>query len=114
MSVRTNLKRGCRYWLNLVAFACLALFIGLLFLQFVGHPYYLSKGWAHPNSPAVCCSTPENFGWAYEGVSFVTADGLALRGLYILSKKWGSGDPVAFNWLESCQYASVGRSFSQA
>ncbi len=86
MSMRTNLKRGCRYWLNLVAFACLALFIGMLLLQFVSHPYYLSKGWAHPNSPAVCCSTPEDYGWAYEEVSFVTADGLALRGWYIRSE----------------------------
>lgn len=86
MNMRTNNKHGCRYWLNLVAFACLALFIGLLFLQFVGHPYYLSKGWAHPNSPSVCCSTPEDYGWAYEEVSFVTVDGLALRGWYIRSK----------------------------
>ncbi|MGB3715729.1 MAG: hypothetical protein WA996_14970 [Candidatus Promineifilaceae bacterium] len=86
MSLHTTKKRGCRYWLNLGLFALGAIFIGLLFLQFVGHPYFLSKGWAHPNSPAVCCTTPADYGWDYEEVSFSTADGLTLRGWYIPSR----------------------------
>jgi fermentation-respiration switch protein FrsA (DUF1100 family) len=86
MSLRRFKKRGCRYWVNLGVFALVTIFIGLLFLQFVGHPYFLSKGWAHPNSPGVYCSSPADYGWDYEDVSFTTRDGLTLQGWYIPSR----------------------------
>lgn len=86
MSLRASKRRACRYWLNLGLFALGAIVVGLIFLQFVGHPYFLSKAWAYPNSPAVCCSTPLDYGWEYEDVSFRTADDLTLRGWYIPSR----------------------------
>jgi fermentation-respiration switch protein FrsA (DUF1100 family) len=86
MKETTRKKRGCRYWLNLGLFAMVMGCIGLLFLQYVGHPYFLSRGWAHPDSPAVCCITPADHDLDYEDVSFVTRDGLTLRGWYIPSQ----------------------------
>jgi hypothetical protein len=67
-------------------FALVTIFIGLLFMQFVGRPYFLSKGWAHPKTPKVCCSTPADYGWDYEEVSFAIAAGLVLRGWLIPSR----------------------------
>lgn len=79
-------KKGCRYWCNLAMFTVLASFIGLLFIQYVGHPYYLSYGWSHPNRLPVCCVTPANYDMDYEDASFTTSDGLTLRGWHIPSQ----------------------------
>jgi uncharacterized protein len=86
MSQTIPTKRGCRYWRNLGLFALLASFMGFLFFLYVGHPYFYSRGWAHPNSPAVCCVTPADRGFDYQSASFVTRDGLTLRGWYIPSQ----------------------------
>jgi len=86
MTIANRKKRGCRYWRNLGAFTLLVSFIGLLFLLYVGHPYYLSHGWSHPRRLAVCCKTPADYNMDYEEVSFTTDDGLTLRGWYIPSR----------------------------
>ena len=83
MSLR---KRGWRYWRNLGLFSLLSVFIGLLFMQYVGLPFYMSYGYSHPKRAAVCCITPADWGLAYEDVSFTTSDGLTLRGWYIPSQ----------------------------
>ena len=87
MTVKENARqrRGWRYWRNLGMFALAAGCIGVLFLIYVGHPYYLSRGWAHPQRLAVCCVTPADYGWAYKDASFTTSDGLTLRGWYVPS-----------------------------
>lgn len=79
-------KRGCRYWRNLGLFTLLASFIGCLFFVYVGHPYFLSRGWAHPNSPPVCGETPADRGLDYQPASFTTRDRLTLRGWYLPSR----------------------------
>jgi fermentation-respiration switch protein FrsA (DUF1100 family) len=78
-------RRGWRYWRNLGVFALAAGCIGILLLIYVGHPYYLSRGWAHPRRLAVCCMTPADYGLNYKEISFVTSDGLTLQGWYIPS-----------------------------
>lgn len=85
MAVAKQKRRVCRYWRNLGAFALLASFIGVLFILYVGHPFYLSYGWAHPKRLPVCCVTPADHNMTYEDVSFTTSDGLTLRGWYIPS-----------------------------
>jgi len=85
VKVNARQRRGCRYWRNLGLFALLTSCVGVLFLQYAGHPYYLSRGSAHPKRLAVCCVTPTDYGLAYENVSFTTSDGLTLRGWYVPS-----------------------------
>jgi len=71
-------KRGCRYWLNLFL-------VGLLLLVYVAFPILNARGTAHPPRAPLCCTTPADLGLEYEQVSFVTSDGLTLRGWYIPS-----------------------------
>ena len=78
-------KRNRRYWRNLGLFTLICIIIGVLFLQYVGHPYYLAYGHSHPNSQPICCTTPADRGLVYEDVVFPTQDGLNLSGWYIPS-----------------------------
>jgi uncharacterized protein len=78
--------RGCRYFLNLLAFTLVAVIIAAVFLQFVAHPYLYSRGFAHPGRGAVCCLTPADRGFDYENVTLTTGDGIALSGWYIPSQ----------------------------
>jgi pimeloyl-ACP methyl ester carboxylesterase len=78
-------KRNRRYWRNLGLFTLICILIGALFLQYVGHPYYLAYGHSHPSSQPVCCTTPAERGLVYEDVMFTTQDGLNLSGWYIPS-----------------------------
>ena len=73
------------YWRNLGLFTLVCIIIGVLFLQYVGYPYYLSYGHSHPNSQAICCTTPADRGLVYEDVTFPTQDGLNLSGWYLPS-----------------------------
>ncbi len=79
-------NRGWRYWRNLGLFSLLSIFIGLVFFQYVGVPFYMSYGYAHPKRAALCCITPADWGLAFEDVSFATSDGLTLRGWYLPSQ----------------------------
>ena len=79
-------KRGRRYWRNIAIASMLAILAGVLFFFYVGHPFFLSDGYTHPKRLAVCCETPADRGLSYEDASFVTPDGLTLRGWYIHSK----------------------------
>jgi fermentation-respiration switch protein FrsA (DUF1100 family) len=85
MKETTRKRRGRRYWRNVGVFALATSCIGILFLMYVGHPYYLSRGWAHPRRLAVCCMTPADYGLGYEEISFTTSDKLTLQGWYIPS-----------------------------
>lgn len=78
-------KRNRRYWRNLGLFTLLCIIVGALFLQYVGHPYYLAYGHSHPNSQPICCVTPADRGLVYEDVIFSTQDGLNLSGWYLPS-----------------------------
>ena len=79
-------KRGWRYWRNLSLFALLSAFVGTLFVLYVGFPFYGARGWSRPRRLPVCCQTPADRGIDYEEVSFLTTDGLTLRGWYIPSQ----------------------------
>lgn len=108
--VAKHKKRGCRYWRNLGAFALLVSLIGLLFLQYVGHPYYRSYGWSHPRRLAVCCMTPADRDLDYEDVSFTTGDGLTLRGWIIPSHNRAAvilSHPIASNRMGVLEVADV-------
>ena len=85
MTAAKRTRKGCRYWRNLALFALLVSLVGLLFLQYVGHPFYLSYGWSHPKRLAVSGVTPADRNMVYEEVSFETSDGLTLRGWYVPS-----------------------------
>jgi len=103
-------KRGCRYWRNLGLFAVLAGLVGLLLLIYVGHPYYLSRGWSRPERLAVCCTTPDDYGMDYEAVSFETGDGLTLRGWYVPSRNRAAvilSHPMASNRIAGLEVAEV-------
>ncbi len=78
-------KRNRRYWRNLGLFTLICVIFGGLFLQYVGHPYYLAYGHSHPNPQPLCCTTPADQGLVYEDVVFPTQDGLNLSGWYIPS-----------------------------
>jgi alpha/beta superfamily hydrolase len=115
MTVAKHKKRGCRYWRNLGMFTALVSFIGvsfigLLFLVYVGHPFYLSYGWSHPKRLAVCCVTPADRDMDYEDVSFTTSDGLTLRGWYIPSQNKAAViliHPIASNRIGVLNVAEV-------
>ena len=79
-------QRSRHYWRNIAIATALAIFIGVLFFFYVGHPFFLSDGYAHPKRLAVCCVTPADRGMVYEEVAFTTRDGLTLRGWYIPSQ----------------------------
>lgn len=85
MKENPRTRRGWRYWRNVGVFALAAGCLGFLFFMYVGHPYYLSRGWAHPRRLAVCCMTPVDYGLNYKEISFTTSDGLTLQGWYIPS-----------------------------
>ena len=80
--MKTN-KRNWRYWRNLGLFALLCSFIGFLFIQYIGIPYFLAYGLSHPQRQPVCCRTPADEGLAFEEVSLITEDDLTLHGWYI-------------------------------
>lgn len=84
--MKANRNRGWRYWRNLSVFSLTSIFIGLLFFQYLGVPFCLSYGYAHPKRAALCCITPADWGLKYEDVSFTTRDGLTLRGWYLPSQ----------------------------
>lgn len=75
-----------RYWRNLAVFALISLIFGLVFLGYIGHPYYLSRGFAHPKRLPLSEVTPTDFDLEYEDVAIETADGLSLYGWYIPSR----------------------------
>ncbi len=79
-------RRGWRYWRNLVVLTLISLFIGFLFLGYIGHPYFYSRGFAHPTRLELGELNPADFDLEYEEISFTTADGLTLYGWYIPSR----------------------------
>lgn len=110
VSTGSRRRRGCRYWRNLALFALTASCLGALFLMYVGHPYYLSRGWSHPQRVPVCCVTPADYGLDYEETSFTTSDGLTLRGWYIVSNNGAAVillHPIASNRLGVLKVAEV-------
>ncbi|MBN1318374.1 MAG: alpha/beta hydrolase [Anaerolineales bacterium] len=78
-------SRGQRYWRNLIVFFLGVLLIVLGFIFYVVLPIQYAQGVAHPKRAPVCCITPAEWGLAYEDVSFMTEDGITLKGWYIPS-----------------------------
>ena len=74
------MKRGCRYYRNLILFAFGAIIVGMLVLMYIGHPFFLSRGWVRPQRASLADITPKQ---TYEHVEFQTPDGLTIRGWYI-------------------------------
>lgn len=75
------MKHNLAYYVKLIlvgaAWALVLFFVGsqLLFT------YFLTR----PVSVTLCCQTPEDLGYKYETVSFLTQDGLSLSGWYLPS-----------------------------
>lgn len=77
-----------RYWLNVARFLVVALLVGLIAIVFfLGRATVrVVNAGIHPDR-MVITETPADYGLTgYEDVSFVTADGLTLRGWYIQSQ----------------------------
>ena len=79
-------RQRWRYWRNLAVYTFFLVIFACLFLQYVGHPYFYSWGFAHPKRQPLNEVTPADIDLEYEVVSFETADGLTLRGWYIPSR----------------------------
>ena len=76
-------KRGCRYWLNLLAVGLLG-FLLLGYVAYIGVWVWGMSGSAH--RPDCCTTTPADLGFEYEAVTLTTGDGLRLAGWYIPSQ----------------------------
>jgi fermentation-respiration switch protein FrsA (DUF1100 family) len=103
-------RRGWRYWRNLAVFTFLSVVLGCLFLQYVGHPYFLSRGFAHPTRQPLSEVTPADLDLEYESVSFETADGLTLHGWYIPSHNGAAimlYHPIASNRIGTIFHAGM-------
>jgi len=79
-------KSKWRYWRNLISAFFVIMLIGLLIIFYIVLPIRYAEAIAQPNRAPVCCVTPADLGFNYEIVSFITMDGLTLRGWYIPSK----------------------------
>ena len=75
-------KRGCRYWLNLLAVGLVGLLL-LGYVAYIGVWVWGMSGTAH--RPDCCTTTPADLGFEYEEVTLTTDDGLRLAGWYIPS-----------------------------
>ena len=75
-------KSTVGYWLRLIGVFVLALYITLILTL----PVYFMIGSIRPAHSQVCCETPADRGLQYQDMSFMTADGITLRGWYIPSK----------------------------
>jgi pimeloyl-ACP methyl ester carboxylesterase len=79
---KPKVKRGLRYWLNLIV----AFFL-MFYLVLLVRGYFMeAPRWAHPPRDTACCTTPADDGIRYEDVSFKTSDGLTLKGWYVPSR----------------------------
>jgi fermentation-respiration switch protein FrsA (DUF1100 family) len=79
---KARTKRGCRYWLNLLAVGV----VSFLLLGYAGYIGLLVYGLSQPARTPVCCITPADMGFDYEDVHLGTDDGLTLVGWYIPSQ----------------------------
>ena len=77
--------RPKHYWRNLTLFTLTTIFATLVFIQYLAIPLFWVYGFTHPQRSPVCCVTPADYGLTYESVSFITADGLTIRGWYVPS-----------------------------
>jgi dipeptidyl aminopeptidase/acylaminoacyl peptidase len=77
-----------RYWLNIVRFVglCVALGLGVLLTRLIVMSVRLARHGLHPARLPLDRSPDEVGIGRYEDVSFVTADGLMLRGWYVPSQ----------------------------
>ncbi len=78
-------RRTKRYWLNLLRAFIISLFSVALLVCYVFYPWYRGNLRLHPPRSLACCQTPADFGSSYENVSFVTQDGITLKGWYLPS-----------------------------
>ncbi len=70
--------RGCRYWLKLLS---VGLFGGLL-LAYLGYVILIAEEYMQP-APTLIDRTPLDDGFAYEGLTLKTGDGVDLKGWYL-------------------------------
>lgn len=110
MSTQPSTRRSWRYWRNLIVFTLTALVTGILFIGYIGHPYFYSRGFAHPTRMELGELTPADFNLDYEEVSLTTADGLSLHGWYIPSHNGAAimlYHPIASNRLATIFHAEM-------
>jgi dienelactone hydrolase len=79
-------SRPKHYWRNLALFTVTTVITAFVFLQYVFVPLTWTYVFTHPKRFPVCCVTPADYGLTYESVSFITADGLTIRGWYVPSQ----------------------------
>lgn len=75
-------KLPVRYYLNLVIFTLLCFFL----FGSTAYAGVLTIAHTRPAHASICCSTPSDWGFAYENVAIPTSDGLRLSGWYLPSK----------------------------
>jgi len=103
-------RKDWRYWRNLAVFTLIALILGLVFLGYIGHPYFLSRGFAHPTRLSLGEVTPADFDLEYEDVTIETVDGLTLYGWYIPSHNGAAiilYHPIASNRIGTIFHAKM-------
>jgi fermentation-respiration switch protein FrsA (DUF1100 family) len=79
-------RRKLNYWRNLSVFALGTMIAGLAITFYGILPFKYAYARAHPFKMPVCCRTPLDWGFAFEDVSFPSADGTLLKGWYIRSQ----------------------------
>lgn len=79
MSPALSRRRGCRYWIKLLA----AGLIGGVLTAYCGYIFLSVEMITRPAHTSICCTTPIDEGFAYEGVTLTTSDGIELKGWYI-------------------------------
>lgn len=72
-------RRGCGYWLRLLAVAV----VGFVVMGWVGYNVAWVLAMSSPAPSTPCCLTPADLGYAYEDVAFAGGDGNTLRGWYV-------------------------------
>jgi pimeloyl-ACP methyl ester carboxylesterase len=99
-----------RYWINLAVFTLAAAVAGYFAYAYFGVSYFMARGFTYPQRLSVCCSTPADMGYPYEDVSFVTRDGVTIRGWWIPSQNRAAVivlHPMASNRLGALDHARL-------
>ena len=79
MSLAHSRRRSRRYWIKLLA----AGLIGGVLLAYCGYVFLFVEMLSRPAHATICCTTPGDKGFDYEGVTLTTSDGIELKGWYI-------------------------------
>jgi len=99
-----------RYWINLAVFTLAAAVAGYCAYAYFGVSYFMARGFTYPRRLPVCCATPADMGYPYEDASFVTQDGVTIRGWWLPSQNGAAVivlHPMASNRLGALAHAKL-------